>query len=76
MAQAAVSRIVPVKEILDKYRKSDIIMVVSRQTNRLRKEDDYDEETYKYWSRVCHVYGLDECVSGSGSRRGGPPGGE
>lgn len=60
MAQAAVSRIVPVKEILDKYRKSDIIM----------------EETYKYWSRVCHVYGLDECVSGSGSRRGGPPGGE
>lgn len=65
MAQAAVSRIVPVKEILDKYRKSDIIM-----------EDDYDEETYKYWSRVCHVYGLDECVSGSGSRRGGPPGGE
>ena len=29
MAQAAVSRIVPVKEILDKYRKSDIIMVVS-----------------------------------------------
>lgn len=27
MAQAAVSRIVPVKEILDKYRKSDIIMV-------------------------------------------------
>ena len=41
-------------------------------------EDDYDEETYKYWSRVCHVYGLDESVSvsGSGSRRGGPPGGE
>ena len=31
MAQAAVSRIVPVKEILDKYRKSDIIMVVSRK---------------------------------------------
>lgn len=27
MAQAAVSRIVPVKEILDKYRKSDIIMM-------------------------------------------------
>lgn len=26
MAQAAVSRIVPVKEILDKYKKSDIIM--------------------------------------------------
>ena len=39
-------------------------------------EDDYDEKTYKYWSRVCHVYGLDECVRGSGSRRGGPPGGE
>ena len=34
MAQAAVSRIVPVKEILDKYnkyRKSDIIMAVSRK---------------------------------------------
>ena len=32
MAQAAVSRIVPVKEILDKkYKKSDIIMMVSRK---------------------------------------------
>ena len=31
MAQAAVSRIVPVKEILNKYKKSDIIMMVSRK---------------------------------------------
>ena len=31
MAQAAVSRIVPVKEILDKYKKSDISMMVSRK---------------------------------------------
>lgn len=31
MAQAAVSRIVPVKEIFDKYKKSDIIMMVSRK---------------------------------------------
>ena len=31
MAQAAVSRIVPVKEIRDKYKKSDIIMMVSRK---------------------------------------------
>ena len=31
MAQAAVSRIVPVKGILDKYKKSDIIMMVSRK---------------------------------------------
>lgn len=29
MAQAAVSRIVPVKEILDKYRKSDIIRLLA-----------------------------------------------
>lgn len=33
MAQAAVSRIVPVKEILDKYRKSDIIMVEYRKSD-------------------------------------------
>ena len=40
MAQAAVSRIVPVKEILDKYRKSDIIMVVSRKKadEQIKKE--------------------------------------
>ena len=31
MAQAAVSRIVPVKEILDKYKKNDIIMMVNRK---------------------------------------------
>lgn len=38
MAQAAVSRIVPVKEILDKYRKSDIIMVVSRRKMIMMKK--------------------------------------
>ena len=38
MAQAAVSRIVPVKEILDKYRKSDIIMVVSMLERHLPKQ--------------------------------------